>query len=150
MPESVASGRMAAPTIDAVARCMEFAAAQARAAGFSLSRVREVELVVEEVVANICRYSYGDQLGNVVLCCQRLDGAKLALEFIDYGRPFDILALPEPDLSVNLDQRNVGGIGVPMLRALIDQATYRREDARNVLCVIVHATPRLRGGPAAT
>jgi len=150
MAASVTSGRMAVPTIDAVARCMEFAAAQARDAGFSLARVHEVELVVEEVVANICRYSYGDQIGSVELCCQRLDGPKLALEFIDYGRPFDILSLPAPDLSVDLDQRDVGGVGVPMLRALIDDATYRREDARNVLCVIVHAAPRLRGGPAAT
>ena len=112
--------------------------------------MHEIELVVEEIVANICRYSYGDRSGSVELSCERLDGAKLALEFIDYGRPFNILALPTPDLSVDLDQRDVGGIGVPMLRALIDQATYRREDPRNILCVIVHATPRLRGDPAAT
>ena len=130
---------MSSPTIDAVARCTEFAAAQAREAGFSLARVHEIELVVEEIVANICRYSYGDQLGSVELCCEQLDGAKLALEFVDYGRAFNILA-----------QRDVGGIGVPMLRALIDEASYRREDTRNVLYVIVHATPRLRGEPAVT
>jgi serine/threonine-protein kinase RsbW len=146
MAASVTSGgRMAASTIDAVARCVEFAAAQARHAGLSLARVHEVELVVEEVVANICRYSYGDQLGDVELCCQRLDGPKLALEFIDYGRPFDILALPLPDLSVDLDQRDVGGVGVPMLHALVDEATYRREDARNILRVVA---PRLRGDSA--
>ena len=144
------TNRIAVPTIDAVARCIEFAAAQAREAGFSADRVREIELVVEEVVANICRYSYGDQFGSVEFCCDQLDGTKLELEFIDYGRPFDILALPAPDLSVDLDQRDVGGIGVPMLRGLIHQASYRREDARNVLCVIVHAAPRLGGGPAVT
>jgi len=141
---------MSSPTIDAVARCTEFAAAQAREAGFSLARVHEIELVVEEIVANICRYSYGDQLGSVELCCAQLDGAKLTLEFVDYGRAFNILTLAAPDLSVDLDQRDVGGIGVPMLRALIDEASYRREDTRNVLYVIVHATPRLRGEPAVT
>lgn len=150
MAAIVTTDRIAAPTIDAVARCIEFAAAQARQAGFSIARVHEVELVVEEIVANICRYGYGDQPGSVELCCQHFDGPKILLEFIDYGRPFDILALPEPDLSVDLDRRDVGGIGVPMLRALVDQATYRREDARNVLCVIVHAAPKLRGDSAAT
>lgn len=150
MTEPGASGRMSSPTIDAVARCTEFAAAQAREAGFSLARVHEIELVVEEIVANICRYSYGDQLGSVELCCEQLDGAKLALEFVDYGQAFNILALAAPDLSADLDQRDVGGIGVPMLRALIDEASYRREDTRNVLYVIVHATPRLRGEPAVT
>jgi serine/threonine-protein kinase RsbW len=150
MTEPGASGRMSSSTIDAVTRCTEFAAAQAREAGFSLARVCEVELVVEEIVANICRYSYGDQLGSVELCCEQLDGAKLALEFVDYGQAFNILALAAPDLSADLDQRDVGGIGVPMLRALIDEASYRREDTRNVLYVIVHATPRLRGEPAVT
>lgn len=150
MTEPGASGRMSSPTIDAVTRCTEFAAAQAHEAGFSLARVREIELAVEEIVANICRYSYGDQLGSVELCCEQLDGAKLALEFVDYGRAFNILALAAPDLSADLDQRDVGGIGVPMLRALIDEASYRREDTRNVLYVIVHATPRLRGEPAVT
>ena len=63
---------------------------------------------------------------------------------------FDILALPMPDLAVDLDQRDLGGVGVPMLRALIDHASYRREDPRNMLRVIVHAAPRLRGDPAAS
>jgi anti-sigma regulatory factor (Ser/Thr protein kinase) len=150
MAAPVTTGRTVAPTIDAVAHCTEFATAQAREAGFSIARVREVELVVEEVVANICRYGYGDRLGNVELTCRRLDGAKLELEFIDYGQAFDILALPEPDLSVDIDQRDVGGIGVPVLRALVDHASYRREDDRNVLCVIVDATVRFGGDSAAS
>ena len=137
--------RIAVPTIDAVAHCTEFAAAQAHQAGFSLARVHEIELVVEEVVANICRYSYGDQLGSVEICCRKADGPKLVLEFIDYGRPCDVLALPPPDLSLDVDQRDVGGLGVSMLRALVDQATYRRDDARNVLSVTVHAAPKLGG-----
>lgn len=149
MAERVMSDRITAPTIDAVERCTQFAAAQAHEAGFSLARVREIELVVEEVVANICRYSYGDRSGSVELSCERLDDASLTLEFIDYGRPFNILALPMPDLAVDLDQRDLGGVGVPMFRALVDHATYRREDARNVLRVIVHAAPRLRSDPTA-
>jgi serine/threonine-protein kinase RsbW len=150
MTDPGANGRMSAPTLDAVARCTEFAAARARGAGFSLARVHEVELVVEEIVANICQHSYGDQVGTVELRCEAVDGAKLALEFVDYGRAFNMLGLPAPDLSLDLDRRDVGGIGVPMLRALIDEASYRREDTRNVLHVIVHATPRLPGEPAAT
>jgi serine/threonine-protein kinase RsbW len=144
------SGHLTTPTIDAVERCTQFAAAQAHEAGFSLARVREIELMVEEVVANICRHSYGDHPGNVELSCERLDGANLALEFIDYGRPFDILALPMPDLAVDLDHRDLGGIGVPMFQALVNHATYRREDLRNILRVIVHAAPRLRSDSAAS
>lgn len=150
MAESHPSSRMTAPTLDAVSHCMQFAAAQARAAGFGVARVHEIELVVEEIVANICRYSYADQNGSVELCCEHLDGEKLALEFVDYGCAFNILALPEPDLTGDIDQRDVGGVGVPVLRALMDQANYRRDGARNILRVIVHATPRLGGEPSVT
>jgi serine/threonine-protein kinase RsbW len=146
MRSPVTEQRTKVSTIDAVAHCTEFAAAQAESAGFSGPRLRELELVVEEIVANICRYSYGDQLGNVELICRLLEGPKLELEFVDYGQPFDILTLPPPDLAVDIDQRDVGGVGVPMLRALVDRASYRRETDRNILCVIIGATPKLGGG----
>ncbi|MGZ9220001.1 MAG: ATP-binding protein, partial [Candidatus Binatia bacterium] len=77
------SKRTEALTIDAVAQCIEFASAQARQVGFAAARVDEVELVVEEVVANICHYSYGDRLGNVELVCRLIDGPILELEFVD-------------------------------------------------------------------
>jgi serine/threonine-protein kinase RsbW len=137
--------RIAVPTLDAVARCTEFAAARAQEAGFSPARVHEIELVVEEVVANICRYSYGGQPGSVEVCCRRIDGPQMVFEFIDYGRPCDVLALPSPDLAVDLEQREVGGLGMPMLRVLVDQANYRRESARNILSVTLRAAPKLRG-----
>jgi serine/threonine-protein kinase RsbW len=149
MPGILTARRTVALTIDAVTHCTEFAAAEAEAAGFSNARRREIELVVEEIVANICRYSYGDRLGNVEFWCTRLDGPQLKLEFIDYGEPFDILALPPPDFSANLDQRDVGGVGVPMLHALVDWWNYRREEDRNVLCVILGATAKLGQDSAA-
>ena len=132
-------------TIDAVAHCTEFASAQARQAGFAAARVDEVELVVEEVVANICHYSYGDRLGNVELACRLIHGSMLELEFVDAGQPFDMLSMPEPDLAVDIDRRGLGGVGVPMMRALVDRASYRRDGERNVLCLAFHSVCRLGG-----
>jgi len=150
MAAPVTTVRTEAQTIDAVTHCTEFVSAQAQAAGFAMARVHEIELVVEEVVANICRYSYGDRLGNVELCCHQMDGQKLELEFIDYGQPFDILSLPEPDLTVDIDQRDVGGIGVPMMRVIVDAASYRRDGPRNVLSMVFRAPCRLIGVTSAT
>ena len=135
--------RTEALTIDAVAQCTEFASVQARQAGFSAARVDEIELVVQEVVANICHYSYGDRLGNVELVCRVTDGQMLELQFVDAGQPFDMLSMPEPDLAVDIDQRGLGGVGVPMMRALVDRASYRRDGERNVLCLIFDSACRL-------
>lgn len=140
--------RTEALTIDAVAHCTEFAVAQARQAGFTPARIDEIDLVVEEVAANICHYSYGDRLGNVELSCRLIGETQLEFEFIDGGEPFDMLAMPEPDLAVDIDQRGLGGVGVPMMRALVDQASYRRDGERNVLSLIFHGACRLPGsGP---
>ncbi len=137
--------RTEALTIDAVAHCTEFARARARQAGFSASRVDEIELVVEEVAANICHYSYGDRLGSVELSCRPVAGPALELVFTDGGQPFDMLTLPEPNFAVDLDQRGLGGVGVPMMRALVDQASYRRDGDRNVLSLVFYSACRLGG-----
>lgn len=119
--------------VDSVGPCIAFVAARALAAGFPDARVRELELVVEEVVVNICQYAYGDAPGEIELLCTKTNSQDLVLEFIDSGKPFNILTLPAPDLTVEVDQRKVGGLGVPLVRALVDTATYRRESGRNVL-----------------
>jgi len=139
------SERTEALTIDAVAHCTDFVRALTRRAGFQAGRVDEIELVVEEVVANICHYSYGDQLGNVELVCTMTDSGTLELEFIDTGRPFDLIAMPEPDLAVDIDQRGLGGVGVPMMRALVDRASYRRNGERNLLRLAFDPACRLNG-----
>jgi len=84
-------------------------------------------------VVNICQYAYGDARGEIELFCAKTGSQDLVLEFIDSGRPFNILTLPAPDLTVEVNQRQVGGLGVPLVRALVNTATYCRESDRNVL-----------------
>jgi len=135
--EAMSTGESTSLTIpaevDSVGPCIAFVAACAAAAGFPAARVREIELVVEEVVVNICQYAYGDAQGEIELLCTKTNSQDLVLEFIDSGKPFNILTLPAPDLTVEVDQRQVGGLGVPLVRALVDTASYRRESGRNVL-----------------
>ena len=121
--------------IDSIGRCVEFVLACATAAGFSPFRVREIELVVEEVLVNICRHAYGDAPGEVELRCAQADPEHLLVEFIDSGKPFNILTSPIPELAVELDERQVGGLGILLIRAMMDKVTYRREGDQNILCV---------------
>jgi len=97
--------------------------------------VREIELVVEEVLVNICHHAYGDAPGEVELRCVQADPEHLLVEFIDSGKPFNILTSPIPELAVEVDERQVGGLGIPLIRAMMDEVTYRREGDRNILCV---------------
>lgn len=105
----------------------------AMAAGFSSKRVTEIELAVEEALANICFYAYPDSSGEVELRCTWDETRHFLIELIDAGIPFDVLARPAPDITVGAAEQPLGGWGIPLIRALMDNVTYHREGARNIL-----------------
>ena len=59
------------------------------------------------------------------------------IELIDAGIPFDVLARPAPDLTRGRCPAPIGGLGIPLIRALMDNVTYHREGARNILRLTV-------------
>ena len=119
--------------IDSLPRALALVVECATAAGFPPQRVMEIELAVEEALANICLYAYPHSSGEVEVRCTQDETRHLVIELIDSGIPFDVLARPVPDFTVDAAQRQIGGLGIPLIRALMDNATYHREGARNVL-----------------
>jgi len=93
----------------------------------------EIELAVEEALANICLYAYPNGSGEVEVRCTQDERRHFSIELIDAGIPFDMLARPAPDFTVDAAQRQIGGLGIPLIRALMHNATYHREGARNIL-----------------
>jgi len=123
--------------LDAAAQGVAFVVACATAAGLPPGRVAKIELAVEEALVNICRYAYGEGAGEIHIRCRCDESGQFLIELVDTGRPFNILAQPEPDLTADLEQRPVGGLGVLLIRSLVDQVTYRREADRNILQLAV-------------
>ena len=119
--------------IDSLPRGLALVVECATAAGFPPHRIMEIELAVEEALANICLYAYPDSSGEVEVRCMRDETRHFAIELIDAGIPFDMLARPAPDFTVDAAQRPIGGLGIPLIRALMDNTTYHREGARNIL-----------------
>jgi anti-sigma B factor antagonist/stage II sporulation protein AA (anti-sigma F factor antagonist) len=123
--------------LESVARGMAFVVAWVTAAGLPPRRVSAIEIAAEEVLVNICRHAGVDRTGMVEIRCMRDGTHRLRIEFIDTGRPFDMLTLPAPDLLAEVNQRPVGGLGVWLIRTLVDTVTYRREGCRNILQLAV-------------
>ena len=123
--------------IDSLPRGLALVVACVTAAGFPPRRALEIELAVEEALANICFYAYLDSGGEVEIRCTQDETRHFLIELTDSGIPFNILARPAPDLTVDAAQRQIGGLGIPLIRALMDDATYHREGARNILRLTV-------------
>ena len=93
----------------------------------------ELNLILEEVLANVISYAYGDnQLHEIVVRADLRDG-ELLIEVEDDGRPFNPLQIPPPDLDQPLEQRKVGGLGLPLVRELTSSIEYTRREEKNHL-----------------
>jgi serine/threonine-protein kinase RsbW len=113
----------------------------ATAAGFPPDRVAEIELAVGEALTNICAYAYPEGRGEVEVQCTHSAGPHLCIDIIDTGVPFDPLAVPPPDLLADLEERTRGGLGLFLLRTLVDELTYRRERQQNILRLVIVPRP---------
>lgn len=96
-------------------------------------------VAVEEAFVNVCHYAYPDAEGEAGISCGT-DGEAFVVEIADAGAPFDILALPEPDTTSDIMDRQIGGLGVHFIRTLTDQVSYRREGGNNILQMVLHKT----------
>ena len=101
-----------------------------------------LNLALEEVVSNIIRHGYGGREDGEVSLILHLAGEAIAVTVEDDGVPFNPLELPEPDLTAPLEEREVGGLGVYLVRQLMDEVDYRAEGKRNILRMTMRITPR--------
>lgn len=92
-----------------------------------------IHLVVEEIVLNIVDYAYPEGEDGYLEVRIGNDGKTLALEFRDHGIPFNPLEMPEPDLDLPLEERNIGGLGIFLTKEMMDNVRYRYENEENIL-----------------
>jgi serine/threonine-protein kinase RsbW len=104
----------------------------------------DLTVAVEEAFTNIAQHSGGT--ASPVELRVETGGGKVSVRLSDGGEPFDPLAAPEPDLVSGPEERPVGGLGIHLIRALVDHARYERADARNILTLTMYC-PR-GGGPS--
>lgn len=111
--------------------------------GFPGERIQEIEMAAEEVLVNIIRYAYPEgEPGEVEIRGRSESDHELILEFEDSGAPFDPTSIPEPDLNLSLSEREVGGLGVFLVRKMVNEVRYRRAGERNILTFFVRKSRR--------
>jgi len=115
---------------------MDFVSSCARKQGFSQKRISEIELATEEALINIFNYAYEGNNGDVEIVC-KLDNRKFILEIADSGVPFDVLSVKDPDISADISARQIGGLGVFLMKKLVDSIQYRYDGKKNILSLIV-------------
>jgi serine/threonine-protein kinase RsbW len=118
----------------------EFVRKGAREANLPESRLGELDLLIEEILMNITRYSYPEGAPGVVTVMYSVpEPGELAIEVGDQGVEFDPLKASLPDLTLDLAGRPVGGLGIFLAKSFAKSLTYRREQGWNRLTLGISA-----------
>lgn len=106
--------------------------------GFTPKRISEIELALEEALVNIFHYAYQETRKDVEVVCQGDSPDRLIIEIIDRGISFNPLLKDDPDLTLDMSERKIGGLGVYLIKTLMDEVGYRREGDHNILTLVVY------------
>ncbi len=95
---------------------------------------KQILIALDEIFTNISSYGYPVGGGSVRVWVELDEEEKvLTITFADTGTPYNPLETKEPDTTLPLDERPIGGLGIFMVRKMMDSVNYRRENEQNIL-----------------
>lgn len=103
--------------------------------GYDKKFQTQIDIAVEEIYVNICSYAYPDGPGDVTADIAA-EGGRLILTFADSGFAYNPLEKEDPDITLSAQEREIGGLGIFMVKQIMDEVTYRRADGKNVLKLV--------------
>ena len=92
----------------------------------------QIDVAVDEVMSNIAHYAYPDGEGMVTVSIEEKENT-VQIFFRDSGIPYDPLTAKAPDLSLSAEDRPIGGLGIHMVKKMMDAVSYRYENGQNML-----------------
>ncbi|MCK9414292.1 MAG: ATP-binding protein [Prolixibacteraceae bacterium] len=95
--------------------------------------VNSLNLVLEEALSNIILYGYNDELRHTIEIYFKNLGDEIFISIVDDGMAYNPTLRPDPDISLSVEDRPVGGLGVFLIKKLMDSAEYLREGNKNIL-----------------
>jgi serine/threonine-protein kinase RsbW len=104
--------------------------------------VTNVNLVLDEIVSNVIKYGRATDGEGAITVSLVLDGGRLTIDESDDGMAFNPLEAKPPDLDLPIMERPVGGLGIHIVKALTETASYRRQDGRNHLTMTMRVQSR--------
>ena len=110
-------------------------------AGLDMSTTMKINLAIEEAVVNVMNYAYPNGKGDVDIDAQ-INDEHLQFIISDNGTPFDPTVKAEVDTTLSAEQRSIGGLGIHLIRQIMDTINYERVDNKNLLTLSKNITKK--------
>ncbi len=101
--------------------------------GASMKTIMQVQLSLEEAYVNVANYAYPDGEGKAMILLIPVAEGRSAIVLVDEGTPYDPLAKEDPDLTLSAEEREIGGLGIFLVRKNMDDVKYRYQNGCNIL-----------------
>lgn len=113
---------------------IDFATEKLEERDCSMKVVMQTELVIEEIFVNIASYAYHPEIGPATFCMEFEENPHaLLMTFIDSGKPYNPLEQDAPDTTLGVDEREIGGLGIFLVKKNVDEISYEYADGKNIL-----------------
>ena len=119
--------------IENLEEVVDFITTELKATECSMKLQNQIILATEEVFTNIARYAYSPNIGNVEIRITTND--EVIIGFEDNGKPYNPLENIDPDITLDADERDVGGLGIFLVKKIMDSVEYHRVDNKNLLII---------------
>ena len=123
-----------AATLDNRARVQESIEAELEGCGCPMRAMMQIAVAVEEIYVNIAHYAYHPSVGEAtVRCAVGGEPLQVTIQFLDSGKPFDPLKKPDADITLSAEEREIGGLGILMVKKSMDDVQYQYKGGCNIL-----------------
>lgn len=96
----------------------------------------KIDIAIDEVFSNIAHYAYCPETGMVTVQVEVIrEPLTACITFIDQGTPYNPLSVPEPDTSLSVEERQIGGLGIYLVRKSMDDVSYEYREGKNILTI---------------
>ena len=123
-----------AATVENIETVTEFVNAQLELMDCPIKAQMQIDIAIDELFGNIAHYAYNTEGGSATVRVE-VSEAPLAviITFIDNGVPYDPLGKDDPDITLSAEEREIGGLGIYMVKQSMDEITYEYKDGQNIL-----------------
>ena len=115
---------------------IEFVDAQLEEYGCGMKEQMAIDVAIDELFGNIAHYAYNPDTGYATVLVDVLqDPLSVEITFIDNGKQYDPLAKEDPDTTLSLEDREIGGMGILIVKKSMDAVSYEYKDGKNILTI---------------
>ena len=121
-------------TVENIETVTDFVNEQLEAFDCPMKAQMQIDIAIDELFGNIAHYAYNPEVGDATVRVEVTeDPLAVVITFIDKGVPYNPLAKADPDTTLSAEEREIGGLGIFMVKKTMDDIIYEYKDGRNIL-----------------